>query len=331
VFLKWLIFLIWRPFEIFSRFNPIIPLQLRVDTVAPGVEMIRLNNVATRLLSKLSGGYGYAVLFIVDEELVFDTGYAWGQRILSRYLSDRGLNEKLTTIVNSHFHEDHCGNNKALLESCPNSRVYAHPLDASNMVYPSDPPWYRRFLFGPIEPHEVSAIPQAFTLSTGRTLRVLETPGHTPGHICLYDEKNQILFAGDLFIDVAVDTQLSEVNGVKWVESLQKVSKYPLELLLDGHGTVLKGPAAAEAVMAKTRFLTSLQSHVETIVAKGEPQNLNHLVEAVFRDPTLVNFISMNEGWMSVITGGDFSRSNLIRAFVEEAHTKRLADHPPSN
>ncbi len=78
MFLKWLVFLIWRPFEIFSRFNPIIPLQLRVDTVAPGIEMVRLNNIATRMLSRLSGGYGYAVLFIVDEEPVFDTGYALG-------------------------------------------------------------------------------------------------------------------------------------------------------------------------------------------------------------------------------------------------------------
>tara|TARA_B100000676_G_C17352733_1_gene471741 strand:- start:115 stop:297 length:183 start_codon:yes stop_codon:yes gene_type:complete len=46
---------------------------------------------------------------------------------------------------------------------------------------------------------------------------------------------------------------------------------------------------------------------------------LNEVVKKVFSAETAVNHISMNEGWMSVITGGNFSRSNLIRAFVDEA------------
>ena len=36
--IKSLIYSLWRPFELFSRWNPIIPLQLRVEEVAPGVE-----------------------------------------------------------------------------------------------------------------------------------------------------------------------------------------------------------------------------------------------------------------------------------------------------
>ena len=31
----------------------------------------------------------------------------------------------------------------------------------------------------------------------GRTLEVIETPGHTPGSLCLYDHKERLLFAGD--------------------------------------------------------------------------------------------------------------------------------------
>ena len=42
------------------------------------------------------------------------------------------------------------------------------------------------------------------------------------------------------------------------------------------------------------------------------------MVAEISQDRDLVNLISMNEGWMNLITAGDFSRSNLVRSFVDE-------------
>ena len=326
--IKWLIYLLWRPFELFSRWSPIIPLQLRVEEVAPGVKMVCLKNIATQVLSKISGGYKYAVFYIIDDELLFDSGYAWGEKILKHYLRREKLETKITAIVSSHFHEDHCGNNHALLALCPNAIVYAHSLEVPLMTHPTMPAWYRRFLFGPVEPHPVSVTHDQFTLRSGRRLRVCETPGHTPGHICLYDEDQEILFGGDLFIDASLDSQLPEVNAISWIKSLKEVCQLEIRLLLDGHGVVIRDQDVAQSLHDKIAFLEALRERVREVITEQQPMTLSEVVKEVFSEETAVNQISMNEGWMSVITGGDFSRSNLIRAFVHEAVMSRVRlDH----
>lgn len=317
--IKWLIYLIWRPFELFSRWSPLIPLQIKVEEVDPGVKMVCLKNIATRVLSKISGGYEYAVFFIIDDELLFDSGYAWGERALAHYLRRAKLETKITAIVNSHFHEDHCGNNRALLALCPNAVAYAHPRDIPLMTHPTMPSWYRRFLFGPIDPHPVSATRDVFVLRSGRRLRVHETPGHTPGHICLYDEERAILFGGDLFIDASLDTQLPEVNALDWIKSLWEVSRLETRLLLDGHGVVIRGRLVAQRLSEKIEFLEALRERVREVIFEDNPMTLSQVVTEVFSERSAVNRLSMSEGWMSVITSGDFSRSHLIRAFVDEA------------
>ena len=325
---KWLIYLFWRPFELLSRWSPLLPLQLRVEEVAPGVRQICLRNLATRLLTGFSGGYEYAVFFIIDDELLFDSGYAWGEKSLVHYLGSQGLEAKLSAIVSSHFHEDHCGNNRRLLELCPQLTVYAHPLDAPHMVHPTIPSWYRRFLFGPVEAHEVSALPTQLRLRSGRTLKRYDTPGHTPGHICLYDEENQILFGGDLFLDVSVDSQLPEVNALDWIESLKRISELEILLFLDGHGAVLRGEEVHAQLREKLLFLEALRARVHEVVGAGTPMSLNEIVRTVFSRERFVDQLSMSEGWMSLITGGSFSRSNLIRAFVDEAVIHRSSEAP---
>ena len=320
---RWLIYLFWRPFELFARWNPLLPLQLHVKEVAPGVQQLCLQNFATRLLTSFSGGYEYAVCFIIDDEILFDSGYAWGERRLVQYLRSQGLETKLSAIVSSHFHEDHCGNNKGILELCPQVTVYAHPLDAPYMIHPTVPSWYRRFLFGPVEAHQVSILPAQLQLRSGRRLKRYDTPGHTPGHICLYDQDNRILFGGDLFLDVSVDSQLPEVNALDWIESLKRISELDIQLFLDGHGVVLRDDEIHAQLRKKLRFLEELRARVHEVVEAEAPMTLNEVVKVVFSKKDFVDQLSMSEGWMSVITGGSFSRSNLIRAFVDEAVTHR--------
>ncbi len=75
----------------------------------------------------------------------------------------------------------------------------------------------------------------------GYELQVIETPGHTPGHICLYDADKKILFCGDhilgtitpnICIELGVDNPLKD-----YLDSLKKVERLDVELLLTAHGT----------------------------------------------------------------------------------------------
>jgi len=69
------------------------------------------------------------------------------------------------------------------------------------------------------------------------TLTVIETPGHTPGSICLYDGKNH-LFTGDtLFKDSVGRTDFSYSKPLQLTKSLAKIFKLPPETAIyPGHG-----------------------------------------------------------------------------------------------
>jgi len=75
----------------------------------------------------------------------------------------------------------------------------------------------------------------------GYHLQVVETPGHTPGHMCLYDAEKKLLLCGDhilgtitpnICIELSTDNPLQE-----YLDSLKKVEKLDVQLLLSSHGT----------------------------------------------------------------------------------------------
>lgn len=69
--------------------------------------------------------------------------------------------------------------------------------------------------------------------------RCVETPGHTAGHICLYEEKTKVLVAGDhLLIDITPNIQCwsDEENPLdNYIRSLEKVYNLDVALVLPGH------------------------------------------------------------------------------------------------
>ena len=84
-------------------------------------------------------------------------------------------------VLNSHGDGDHTANNNQFRD------IHAHPDEFATI---------RRFrpeLTSTL--HPITAL-SAFDLGD-RVLHVIETPGHTPGSICLLDRKSRILFSGD--------------------------------------------------------------------------------------------------------------------------------------
>jgi hypothetical protein len=56
-----------------------------------------------------------------------------------------------------------------------------------------------------------------------------------------------------------------------------------------------------------------------------QPQTMQQLTRAVFDRHDLVDWLSFGDGWLALITGSDFSRSNLVRSFLRET-TDHAAD-----
>jgi glyoxylase-like metal-dependent hydrolase (beta-lactamase superfamily II) len=74
---------------------------------------------------------------------------------------------------------------------------------------------------------------------------VIETPGHSPGSICLYMTKEKALIAGDTIFALGVGrTDLPGGDTGLLLASLKKLAKLDIEYLIPGHGDMLKGREA---------------------------------------------------------------------------------------
>jgi len=76
----------------------------------------------------------------------------------------------------------------------------------------------------------------------GEPLQVLETPGHSPGSICLYWPARKALFTGDVVFEMGVGrTDFPGGDGKALIRSLERLAELDTEILLPGHGNPVVG------------------------------------------------------------------------------------------
>lgn len=114
----------------------------------------------------------------------------------------------------------------------------------------------------------------AETLEMGhRRLRVEWTPGHSPGHICLYDEGEKVLFAGDHMLpelspNIGLHPQSTPDPLHEYLDGLLRLARYEPRLILPAHGRPF-----ADAL---SRVNTLVAHHkrrldqIEAILSRGE-------------------------------------------------------------
>ena len=74
------------------------------------------------------------------------------------------------------------------------------------------------------------------------TFEIYETPGHSPGSLCLYWPKQKVLFAGDVIFRGGIGrTDFLEGNPEALKKSIERMSQLETEILLPGHGEILSG------------------------------------------------------------------------------------------
>ncbi len=117
----------------------------------------------------------------------------------------RSLELEVQYIVNTHGHPDHtCGNRR--IKELTGAKIVMHELD-DDFFRDSNFGMFQQMGFEPTPPADIR-VKDGDTIAVGNvSLRVIHTPGHTPGAICLYGEGN--LFTGDtLFVGAVGRTDL---------------------------------------------------------------------------------------------------------------------------
>src|ERR1700682_3601923 len=87
-----------------------------------------------------------------------------------------------------------------------------------------------------------------------RNLRVEWTPGHSPGHICLYDRQDKLLFAGDHMLpelspNIGLHPQSTPDPLHEYLDGLRRLAAYDPELILPSHGRPFTGAQARVKVL----------------------------------------------------------------------------------
>ena len=145
----------------------------------------------------------------------------------------------LKLIVSTHGHWDHIGDNAAVAAHT-GAEIAVHPLDRERLEHPE--PLSAPFDIPPSVPAVELAEGGRIRFGSIR-LRVLHTPGHTEGSVCLLAEDDGLLFSGDtLFAAGWGRVDLPGGDAAAMVESITRL------IGLDDRIAVLPGHGAATTI-----------------------------------------------------------------------------------
>ena len=232
--------------------------------IAPGI-----HDIPTKL-DPLMRSSAPRVYFVAGKKgALIDSGYGQDE-LADTYIEyvKNVSNAKIDYIIITHAHPDHISG-ATILKQKTGAQLILHSAEVTDI------PIGKRVNDGDV-----------ISLG-GIDLEVVHTPGHNPGHICLYIRKSKILFSGDHVL-AKTTTALQPPWGdmTQYIESLRKLLKYDIELMLPAHGPPIKEPRKRIEELIQHRL--EREQQVFELLSKG-----NTTVKAITSEiyPELSGFL----------------------------------------
>ena len=133
----------------------------------------------------------------------------------------------LKQVLVTHGHSDHAAGSEAIAHRWPEAKFIKKPWPARDRRYTVT--WI--------------PIPDGGEIVAGNTaLRVIHTPGHAPDHLCFFEEKEGVLFCGDLVVQGS--TVLIPVSSggslAEYLASLRRILELKPAMVFPAHGPEIK-------------------------------------------------------------------------------------------
>ncbi len=193
--------------------------------------------------------------------LLIDTGFKRSECLDALLLGMRELelDPNNTDVLLTHLHSDHTGNapelnrlgSRLLMSRIDNEMLNddgwperkerslreGMPADVMEVVFDNNP----ATIYAPA-PFDAEWLHDGDIISYGGyNLECILTPGHTPGHICLYEKRTKTMFLGDhVLFDITpniINWEGIEDSLGDYVDSLRKIMKYDVTTALPSHRT----------------------------------------------------------------------------------------------
>ena len=207
-----------------------------------------------------------------ERNLLIDSGFnrAECRKQMEQAVQEIGFSMSNTDIFITHVHSDHSGLTGYLAK--PETKIYTGNYTAQILTGKDEglTQYYNRFIIQSglagmgVSPYDQSIHPGLKYASDiidevevvsdgdiidlgGVTLQCIETSGHAPDHMCLYEQKRKILFSGDHILGKI--TPNNTIWGTPWetsfdylgtyLNNLDKIAILEIELVLSGHRNIL--------------------------------------------------------------------------------------------
>ncbi|MDZ4837985.1 MAG: MBL fold metallo-hydrolase [Candidatus Melainabacteria bacterium] len=197
-----------------------------------------------------------------DGLTLVDAGNYWNAGTIND--TTLAIGKPLRRIVITHAHPDHAGS-AALLSKLTGAAVYAHEADVPFLQgrksiadlpgsVESQNLHKTARIIGILHPPSIDDLNTLVDGDQIGALKVLHTPGHTPGSISLWSDRQKALFVGDNASNrwKMLKTNLSwfTLNTAELKQSIQSYSAYPANMILPGHGDVYHSKDAVSDLLS---------------------------------------------------------------------------------
>ncbi len=180
-----------------------------------------------------------------EHSLLIDTGLG----ICNIFDEVKKLTDKPITAVATHIHWDHIGGHKYF----PDFYAHREELNWLNGEFPLTMETIREMVVDRCDlPAEYDVNTYEFFQGAptkvltdndiidigGRSIHVLHTPGHSPGHMCFWEKERGYLFTGDLVYKDTLFAYYPSTDPVLYLNSLERIAKLPVKSVFPAHHTL---------------------------------------------------------------------------------------------